>query len=255
VERGDRAALAPAPVATFLAPDLAAVARSGDVTLGEAVAHHARVKRLEEGDVLRLTDGAGCRALATIARIGKKSLEARVMDGSVEQVAPLPPVTLLVPVADRERMLWLAEKCAELALTRWSPVVFQRSRSVSPRGEGSAFGDKVRARMVSALEQSGGAWLPNVSEERTVEQVLDDQKLPANRILLDAAGEVLTPSLLTAPMAIALGPEGGLEPSERERFVAAGWRPVRLAPTILRFETAGVAALSLARALVPAPVR
>jgi 16S rRNA (uracil1498-N3)-methyltransferase len=34
---------------------------------------------------------------------------------------------LLAPVADRDRMLWLAEKTVELGLTSWRPVVWRRS--------------------------------------------------------------------------------------------------------------------------------
>ena len=46
---------------------------------------------------------------------------------------------------------------------------------------------------------------------------------------------------------LAIGPEGGIEADELEALVAAGFRPVRLGPTILRFETAAVAALAIAR--------
>ena len=47
---------------------------------------------------------------------------------------------------------------------------------------------------------------------------------------------------------IAVGPEGGLEDSERAQFVDAGWRLVSLGVNVLRFETAGVAALAVVRA-------
>jgi 16S rRNA (uracil1498-N3)-methyltransferase len=49
------------------------------------------------------------------------------------------------------------------------------------------------------------------------------------------------------PVRIALGPEGGLEESERAQFIRAGWRPVSLGDNVLRFETAGIAALAIVR--------
>jgi 16S rRNA (uracil1498-N3)-methyltransferase len=52
------------------------------------------------------------------------------------------------------------------------------------------------------------------------------------------------------PVAIACGPEGGFEPSERAAFADAGWRAASLGPNVLRFETAGIAGLTLARALL-----
>ena len=55
----------------------------------------------------------------------------------------------------------LAEKVTELGVTSWRPVVWRRSKSVSPRGEGPTFQGKVRGRMTSALIQSGSGWLPD----------------------------------------------------------------------------------------------
>ena len=61
-------------------------------------------------------------------------------------------------------MLWLAEKCTELGATSWRPIEWRRSASVSPRGSGPAFQARLEGRMISALTQSGGAWLPEVCD-------------------------------------------------------------------------------------------
>jgi len=50
--------------------------------------------------------------------------------------------------------------------------------------------------------------------------------------------------------ALALGPEGGFEPGERDAFEDAGWRGASLGSNVLRFETAAIAALALTRALL-----
>jgi 16S rRNA (uracil1498-N3)-methyltransferase len=44
---------------------------------------------------------------------------------------------------------------------------------------------------------------------------------------------------------VLIGPEGGLAEAEQEAAVAAGFRPVRLGPRVLRTETAAIAALTL----------
>jgi 16S rRNA (uracil1498-N3)-methyltransferase len=44
---------------------------------------------------------------------------------------------------------------------------------------------------------------------------------------------------------VVVGPEGGLILPEREQFLAAGFRRVRLAPELLRFETAALAAAAV----------
>ena len=231
------------PVTTFFAPE-PPVAGS-PLTLGAEVAHHARVRRLDTGAVVRLTDGAGTVGEGTIVRIAKQAVVVDVT--RVSMVEPPPPVHLVVPVADRDRMLWLAEKATEIGLTSWRPLVWKRSRSVSPRGEGSMFQAKVRARMISALEQSGGAWLPALYPDATVERAIASTP-PERRLLLDAAGAPMLDASLDGTITIAVGPEGGVEPEERSALVEAGWTPVSLGTTVLRFETAGIAALAIARA-------
>ena len=215
------------------------------VSLPDAAAHHARVKRLVAGDGVRLTDGAGRIATGAITRMSKSAVDVEL--GSVRRIARPAPLELYAPVGDRERMLWLAEKATELAITAWQPVVFRRSRSVSPRGEGAAFAAKIRARMISALEQSGGAWLPDVRPEIDVEAAAR-VTAPVARYLLDPAGSALDAAPAADGAAIILGPEGGFEPDERGLLIAGGWRPARLATTILRFETAGIAAVAIVRA-------
>jgi 16S rRNA (uracil1498-N3)-methyltransferase len=70
--------------------------------------------------------------------------------------------------------------------------------------------------------------------------VLDERGLPMPDILAAAH----------APVVLALGPEGGFEPEERDAFEEAGWRGASLGTNVLRFETAAIAALALTRALL-----
>lgn len=214
----------------------------GPRALDDEAARHVRVRRLAVGERVRLTDGRGRSGTACVVSVDRRGAAVEVEEVR-EQPAP-PPVYLLPPVADRERMLWLAEKSVELGLRGWLPVLWRRSRSVSPRGEGEAFHAKVRARMVSALEQSGGAWLPELHAERPLDARL--AALPAGRRLaLDAAGEPLARAgAALEPTVVAVGPEGGLEEEERALLRDAGFRLVSLGAQVLRFETAGVAALA-----------
>ena len=234
-------------VATFYAPG----EWTERLSLDESAAHHAVVKRLSAGDVVRLTSGDGRRATGVIAELGKRRLEVTVDLASVEQVQALPRIELWAPVADRDRMLMLAEKSVELGVSAWRPVVYARSKSVSPRGEGRAFSDKVRLRQISALEQSGGAWLPELHAEVELQDALDSLAPTAvgSRLVLDADGESLGAlvSTLDTPVSIALGPEGGLSEEERAHFIRTGWRPVSLGANVLRFETAAIAAVAVVR--------
>ena len=220
-------------------------------TLGADEAQHARVRRVGIGDPLRLVDGAGRVAWGTLVRLARS--QAVVEVERVEQVEPLPPVHLMVPIADRDRMLLLAEKATELGVASWRPVMWRRSRSVSPRGEGVGFQPKVRARMIGALTQSGGGWLPMLFPDATVERAIAACP-PGARWLLDAEGESVAGQPVSSPIIIAVGPEGGIEPEERTQLVGAGFVPVKLGPLTLRFETAAIAGLAIARAGLSASV-
>ena len=238
MERVDRPQLA-----VFAAP--APLVAGASVTLGEDVAHHMRVRRTEPGERVRLVDGEGVIAEGTLVRLARAAAIVDVLEAT-SMPAPA-PIHLLVPVADRDRMLWLAEKAAELGLTSWRPVHWRRSRSVSPRGEGPGFQQKVHARMLSALAQSEGAWLPTLYPDATVDRAIAATP-PGTRWLLDPDGAPIADLALTGPVTLALGPEGGLERDERDRLIDAGFAPAALAGNILRFETAGLVALGIVRA-------
>ena len=241
MERDDRAA-----VASFYCP--VAFAIGARVPLEESAVHHARVKRLNVRDRVRLSDGEGRVAWGPIAALDRRAVEVEI--DAVGDVTPPTPIHLRVPIGDRDRLLWLAEKATELGVATWQAVRFRRSASVSPRGEGPAFAAKLQARMIGALEQSGGAWLPRLLPDVAVEDVaVNPTETP---ILLDVAGEPLAHVLASSggrPPVLLFGPEGGLEPDERSRLVNAGWRTARVATATLRFETAGIVAAGVCRNL------
>jgi 16S rRNA (uracil1498-N3)-methyltransferase len=231
------------PVATLYAPE--PLVQGKAQSLGEEAAHHLRVMRAGVGDFIALRDGAGGAGEGTLVRLARRAVVVDVTD--VWRIAPLAPVHLLAPIADRERMLWLAEKAAELGVTTWRPVLWRHSKSVSPRGEGTMFQQKLRARMLAALLQSQGGWLPETFPDATANRAIAASP-EGTRLLLDASGEPILANPITAPATIALGPEGGFDDREHEALLNGGFKPVSLGTTRLRFETAGIAALAIVRA-------
>lgn len=215
--------------------------------LTESEARHIAVLRIGVGGRVSLRDGVGNVATGTLVRLVKQ--QATVEVDEVRSVIPECPIHLLVPVADRDRMLWLAEKAAELNVASWRPVLWHRSKSVSPRGDGPTFRQKVRARMISGLLQSHSAWLPELYPEAPPERAV--AALPdGTRIVLDAAGAPPLTVPPSAPVVLAVGPEGGFEPRELDLLTATGFAPVSLGRSVLRFETAAIAGVAVARAML-----
>ncbi len=215
--------------------------------LSDADARHIHVLRLGVGERIGLRDGAGLMASGLLVKLGRSQAIVEVDD--VQRVEPPPAVHLILPIADRDRMLWLAEKAAELTVASWRPVLWQRSRSVSPRGDGPSFRSKVRARMISALLQSRSAWLPEIYPDANMDRALAAAPT-GNRIVLDLGGSRPALAPLTDPVVIAVGPEGGLETEELSALEAARFVRMSLGDSILRFETAAIAGVAVARSML-----
>ena len=202
MERSDRAAA----VAFFAGEGFSAGVA---LTLGDDAAQHARVLRIGAGESVELRDGRGGAGRGSISRVAKRSVTVDVAD--VWTVPSLPPVHLLVPVADRDRMLYLAEKATELCASSWRPVMWKRSRSVGPAGDGPAFQSRLKGRMIAALTQSRGGWLPEIHPSAPVTRAIAAAPEGA-RLLLDANADAPLISLsLKLPVSIAVGPEGGFD--------------------------------------------
>jgi 16S rRNA (uracil1498-N3)-methyltransferase len=221
------------------------------VTPTDDVRNHMRARRLGDGDAVELTNGEGLRAAATIRARNKRDIELAV--SSVIAVARQPAIHVRGPIADRDRMLWLAEKATELEVASWQGVRFRRSASVTQRGEGGGFSTRLRARMVSALEQSGGAWLPSILPDVDVESASRETR---RGIVLDPRGEPLLSVVArnsAEGVTLLIGPEGGIEDDELAILEANGWLRARLGTATLRFETAAVAAIGVVRAAQESP--
>lgn len=213
-------------------------------------AGHVKALRLTPGDSVRVTDARGALWAARLAEDGGVRLVERL-------VAPPPlEVELWAPVGAKQATLWLVEKAAEFGLRRLRPVECRRSASVADAGRSRSFWEKAERRALAAVKQSGSAWAPEIDapaglEERLAElESHGDAATDAPRIVLDRTGAPLERELEgwdgRAAAVILLGPEGGLTGDERAACLAAGLHPAALGPTILRFETAAVAALAVA---------
>ena len=232
------------------------------VALAEDRVHHLRrVLRLAEGDALSLTDGAGASADAQLVGDG-----ARLSADAV--VAPTSGMRLVLAQAlSKGRRAEDAVRTAcELGVDRLVPVVAERTQGRPDARGAEAVVERWRAVAAAALEQSRGVRLAAVDEPiatrvlttRPVESgavrlVAVPGAAPLPDVLRDALGGALADvsgDALAGEVVVAIGPEGGWSPQEIDGFVAAGWLPIGLGPTVLRTEHAGPAAVAVIAAAV-----
>jgi len=236
----------PAATTLLVAPD--ALADDTFRIEGEAYHHLVRVKRLEVGDALRLTDGAGRARFAEITSIAKKEALARLGDEAPSNEPEL-RVELLVAPPKPERAAWLVEKATEIgvAAIRFLPTE-RAARAFAP-----AQLERLRRVAAAAVEQCGRACVPEIDGEPSFEAAFDRVAADgAAAIALDAAGADPFSGAFFAssgrenrPMALLVGPEGGWTAAERGRFAAAGAEVWSLGARALRVETAAVVAAGI----------
>ncbi len=224
---------------TFYAPDL----RPGHPTylLPEDESKHAvRVLRLTLGDALTLVDGQGHVYTATVADANPKRCALSIM--SYEAVAPRTTYThvAVAPTKNLDRMEWLVEKAVEVGIER---LTFLRCAH-SERRELKL--DRLEKIAVSALKQSGQAWLPQLDELTDFTDFMQDIDPATTFIAHLEEGErtSLTQVVAAAPRCcVLIGPEGDFSPAEIELALSRGVRPVTLGASRLRTETAALAAV------------
>lgn len=214
--------------------------------------HAATVRRVRTGECLTLTDGAGELALCEVLETGRDRLRLRVVRRGSEP-APSLHVTLAQALVKGER----AELAVELAVEAGvDAVVPWRAARCVARWDGGPRGAKALARWREtareAAKQSRRAWVPPVAEP--VSTVALGQRCAAAAgclVLHESASEILPSVLLPAAgeLVLIVGPEGGITEAELAALTAAGGRPVRLGPGVLRSSSAGSVALGAIGAL------
>ncbi len=180
--------------------------------------HLTKVLRLRRGDEVTYTDGLGI--------IGRGSLGSgqSVERGEEEACPRANELTVAVaPPANRDRQRFLVEKLAELGVARlrWLKTEHGKGRV--------AAGPKVFSWVLSAVEQSRGAWLMETSSDIVG---WDDLEIPV-LVCHPGGGE-----RFAAVRTVVIGPEGGFAAGE----VPAGVATWDLGPTVLRTETAAIVA-------------
>ena len=210
------------------------------IALEEEERHHLRVRRAIAGESVRVLDGMGCLAEGRLVQ-GKSGFDVAV--GPVRRVREAPAFTLIVGAGDKERFGWLAEKAAELGVTDLVPLKTDRTRSVAAGiREGHVLALQRRARQ--AIKQSRAAWAPRVHPPEGPRDAAA-RGAGTRRWLADGRAEPPPAVPPDDALTVVVGPEGGLIDAERQIFLAADFTPVRLAPDLLRFETAALAAAAV----------
>ncbi len=191
-------------------------------------------------------------AAGTTTRRGRV---VRVADGRIEfelgdEIPVLAPadVTLLQAIFKFDRMEWAIEKCTELGVRRIVPVIARRTDTHLAAASAKR-AERWRRIALQASEQSRRSSPPEIAD---AVKLHDSLSLPgAVRVVLSESEQQMQlrdvfTTETSGEILLAIGPEGGWTEDELQLFHESGWISASLGPTILRAETAAIAATAIA---------
>ena len=231
---------------------------SGERTLtAESSQYLCRVLRLREGERFVAFDPESrTEAEATILEASASAARVTIGECHAASVVAETPVALVYGLAKGDKVDAVVRDATELGTTR---IVIARTARAVAKLDGERAGTKVdRWRRIAeqAARQCGRADPPIVDGVLGWREALTlaSDEAAAKFCLWENATAPLAPLLRGAlgrgaPIAFAIGPEGGLTEAEVEEARVLGYAPVSLGRFILRTETVAAAVLGAVRIL------
>lgn len=209
--------------------------------------------RLAEGDEADAVDPAGTAWRLRLVRVGPSSCtaEAVAAAATAPPAAPL-ALVLLQCLPKGAKMDLIIRQAVEAGVERVVPLVSDRAVA---RGEGGGQRLERWRRIAREAREQSGAARPAVIEPPVRLDEAVRRRLEGTAVYFheDPAGcsplhEILAG--VEGPLAVLVGPEGGLSPREVALLGESGFRRAWLGEGVLRTETAALYALAAVRTIV-----
>jgi 16S rRNA (uracil1498-N3)-methyltransferase len=219
--------------------------RTGFLDLDPSEAHHVRdVLRLTEGTVLELFDDAGRSATGPLVMVNPTVVRVEIIAVDEKRAGGL-ELTVAAAIPKGDRADWMIEKLSELGVSRFIPLAAERS-VVLPAGRNKF--ERWERIAMEAAKQSRRAGNLNVAELTPLSIAIT---APGPFLYLSTApgaipiGRAIGELAATQKLTLLIGPEGGWSDQELKDFSAAGIPGISLTRSILRMETAAIAAAAI----------
>lgn len=219
---------------------------SGESALGTIVTldaeesgHCARVLRLNTGDILQVTNGAGWMFEGRLLNNSPKACTLRI---DVKNFIGKNRANIHLAVAPTKnigRFEWFLEKATEIGIDEITPLFCRHSERQNLRV------DRLNKVITAAVKQSLNAYHPVLHEPVNFQDFMKFN--PEIQRFIAYVDEEPRPQLKEVyrpgnPAIVLIGPEGDFNQDEIELAFEKGYQAVSLGPSRLRTETAAVVA-------------
>lgn len=225
------------------------------ITNADDVKHLSKVLRHRIGDIIEISDGESFEYTGEITEITAALVRVKILSKGGFVREPKKRVTVYQGVPKQGKMEVIVQKCTEIGAAAIVPVFTDRTVVVDKGGFGKKI-DRWQRVADEAVKQCRRGIIPEVREAvkfKDLPSVMEENDL--NLFCYeDEAGTTLKDVLRglseeerasTVKIGLIIGPEGGFSDEEYRMITGAGARSVSLGKTILRAETAPIAALAM----------
>jgi 16S rRNA (uracil1498-N3)-methyltransferase len=236
--------------------------------------HHIKdVLRLKKGSLIQIFNAKSEEAQVVIEQINKEAIGVSVKTVKQNEEARAKIILACAP-PKKGKFEFIIEKCTELGVDEIIPLKTKRTEVIFKEDRMLAKLSRFEAVAVNAAKQSQRPKVPRIYPMMTILEVfkmLDPKTLmiiPSLNGQLPHIVEVLNKyvsfpnasvgNLVSGPpiktfggdsIVIFIGPEGDFTPDEVELAIKHGCIPVSLGDTVLKVETAAIAAVALVKFL------
>lgn len=210
--------------------------------------HVQDIIKIQEGQTLKVTVLNRGLTNATVKKLNKKSIELEIVSDFHKPVSP--DWHVVVGLSRPPTMKKVLEHGSSLGIKHFHflpATLSEKSYTSSKIWEE----DKLQETLGDGISQSAYYWqLPKVSLYKSLSELPSFDSFD-KRILSLAQGSGSMPSIdKSQPLVLAFGPERGWTANEDEQLRKTGFKPISIAPSVLRVEIALFATLGQCHFLV-----
>lgn len=210
----------------------------------------ARVLRLEPGSQIIVVDGCGNEFLVELEKVKPDEVTGRKIEKRISQGEPQTSVHMYLALTQRERFEWMLQKCTEVGVRSFTPLVTSRSlvqKIAEVEGKYLRWNKIIQ----EAAEQSHRGMIPSLFAPLLFSDFMRRPLEPGETGLFlweeeaDTDIKKVLQTRSSKKVNLVIGPEGGFTSEEAREAMKAGYTSASLGKRILRVETAAIVAAAL----------
>lgn len=193
-----------------------------------------KVLRFKSGQQLVLFDGARNDRLYQIDQIESDAIKLSMIT-DMKRNTPKRNVYLLWSLLKKDKNDWVLQKCTELGVSHFLPILADRSEKTGFNHE------RAQKIVIEAVEQCGRSDIPTIREPMHILNAIEQLSDKVDLYICEQDGPDSS-DVSANDIGVFIGPEGGWSDAEKQLFKDKGIKHLNLHNFTLRAETAAVTA-------------